>query len=86
MVHSDDIEDLRSEKIIAFSRQNLSYSERYFSEMFETHGLTGNIASATTPSRWCRSSRQALASALHRNGRRIFRTATSSSGPCVASI
>jgi len=28
MVHSDDIEDLRSEKIIAFSRQNLSYSER----------------------------------------------------------
>ena len=39
-----DIEDLRSERIIAFSRQNLSYSERYFSEMFETHGLTGNIA------------------------------------------
>jgi len=39
-----DIDDLRGEKIIAFSRQNLSYSERYFSEMFETHGLTGNIA------------------------------------------
>ncbi|MBD9624676.1 LysR family transcriptional regulator [Ensifer sp. ENS06] len=39
-----DIEDLRNEKIIAISRQNLSYSERYFSEMFETHGLTGNIA------------------------------------------
>lgn len=39
-----DIEDLHSEKIIAFSRQNLCYSERYFSEMFETHGLTGNIA------------------------------------------
>ncbi len=39
-----DIEDLRGEKIIAFSRQNVSYSERYFSEMFEAHGLTGNIA------------------------------------------
>ncbi|KSV62314.1 transcriptional regulator, partial [Sinorhizobium sp. GL2] len=39
-----DIGDLRGEKIIAFSRQNLSYSERYFSAMFETHGLTGNIA------------------------------------------
>ncbi|MCY1327633.1 LysR substrate binding domain protein [compost metagenome] len=39
-----DIEDLRSERIIAFSRQNLSYSERYFSERFETHGLTSNIA------------------------------------------
>lgn len=24
-----DIEDIRSEKIISFSRQNLSYSERY---------------------------------------------------------
>lgn len=29
-----NIEDLREEKIIAFSRQNLSYSERYFFEMF----------------------------------------------------
>lgn len=43
--HSEiDIEDLRGEKIIAFSRQNLSYSERYFSELFATHGLTSNIA------------------------------------------
>ncbi|MBD9650178.1 LysR family transcriptional regulator [Ensifer sp. ENS09] len=43
--HSEiDIEDLRGEKIIAFSRQNLSYSERYFSEMFDTQGLAGNIA------------------------------------------
>ncbi|NEJ02564.1 LysR family transcriptional regulator [Rhizobium ruizarguesonis] len=39
-----DIEDLRSEKIISFSRQNLSYSERYFAEKFEAHDLTGNIA------------------------------------------
>lgn len=38
-----DIEDLRSGSI-AFSRRNLSYSERYFLEMFETHGPTGNIA------------------------------------------
>ena len=82
-----DIEDLRSEKIIAFSRQNLSYSERYFSEMFETHGLTGNIAySWTTPFRWCRWSLPASASALRRNGRRTCRTATSSSGRCAASI
>ncbi len=82
-----DIDDLRSEKIIVFSRQNLSYSERYFSEMFETHGLTGNIASAVMiPSRWYRSSPLALASALRRNERRIFRTATSNFGRCAASI
>ncbi len=39
-----DIEDLRSEKIISFSRQNLSYSERYFAEKFEEHDLTDNVA------------------------------------------
>ena len=36
-----NIEDLRNEKIIFFSRQNLSYSERYFAEKFEEHNLTG---------------------------------------------
>jgi DNA-binding transcriptional LysR family regulator len=39
-----DLEDLRSEKIISFSRQNLSYSERYFAEKFEGHDLTDNVA------------------------------------------
>ncbi|MBB3564329.1 DNA-binding transcriptional LysR family regulator [Rhizobium sp. BK512] len=39
-----DLEDLRSEKIISFSRQNLSYSERYFAEKFEEHDLTDNVA------------------------------------------
>jgi DNA-binding transcriptional LysR family regulator len=38
-----DLEDLRSEKIISFSRQNLSYSERYFAEKFEEHDLTDNV-------------------------------------------
>lgn len=36
-----DIEDLRSEKIISFSRQNFSYSECYFAVKFEEHDLTG---------------------------------------------
>lgn len=39
-----EIDDLKGEKIISFSRRNLSYTERYFSEKFETHGLTSNIA------------------------------------------
>lgn len=39
-----DIEDLRGEKIISFTRRNLSYTERYFAKVFDTHGLTGNIA------------------------------------------
>jgi DNA-binding transcriptional LysR family regulator len=39
-----DLEDLRSEKIISFSRQNLSYSERYFAEKFAEHDLTDNVA------------------------------------------
>ncbi|TBD71748.1 LysR family transcriptional regulator substrate-binding protein [Rhizobium ruizarguesonis] len=38
------IDDLRSEKIIAFNRQNLSYTERYFDEKFEEYDLTRNIA------------------------------------------
>ncbi len=38
-----DLEDLRDEKIISFSRQNGSYSERYFTEKFEEHDLTDNV-------------------------------------------
>ncbi|MBB3391055.1 DNA-binding transcriptional LysR family regulator [Rhizobium sp. BK275] len=38
-----DIEDLRDEKIISFSRQNLSHSERCFAEKFEEHDLTDNV-------------------------------------------
>jgi DNA-binding transcriptional LysR family regulator len=38
------IEDLRDQKIISFSRQNLSYTERYFTEKFEEYDLTKNIA------------------------------------------
>jgi len=38
-----DLEDLRGEKIISFSRQNRSYSERYFTEKFEEHDLTDNV-------------------------------------------
>lgn len=37
------IEDLKAEKIIAFRRQNLSYTERYFSEAFDDHGLNDNV-------------------------------------------
>ncbi|WP_183851417.1 LysR family transcriptional regulator [Rhizobium sp. BK379] len=38
-----DLEDLRGEKIISFSRQNRSYSEQYFTEKFEEHDLTDNV-------------------------------------------
>ncbi len=38
------IEDLRDQKIISFSRQNLSYTERYFADMFAEHDLDRNIA------------------------------------------
>jgi DNA-binding transcriptional LysR family regulator len=38
------IEDLRDQKVISFSRQNLSYTERYFAEMFAEHDLVRNIA------------------------------------------
>ncbi|WP_312366471.1 LysR family transcriptional regulator [Ensifer sp.] len=39
-----DIEDLKGEKIISFSRQNLSYTERYFAEKFEEHDLAKSVA------------------------------------------
>ena len=39
-----DIGYVRSAKIISFSRYNLSYSQRYFTEKFERHDLTGNVA------------------------------------------
>ncbi|WP_312367052.1 LysR family transcriptional regulator [Ensifer sp.] len=39
-----DIEDLKGEKIISFSRQNLSYTERYFAEKFEEHDLSKSVA------------------------------------------
>jgi DNA-binding transcriptional LysR family regulator len=38
------IEDLRDQKIISFSRSNLSYTERYFAEKFAEHDLAKNIA------------------------------------------
>jgi len=38
------IDDLRTQKIIAFNRQNLSFSERYFNEKFAEYDLTANIA------------------------------------------
>lgn len=34
----------RPMEIIAFKRQNLSYTERYFAETFEEHGLNDNVA------------------------------------------
>jgi len=57
------VEDLKGEKIISFSRQNLSDTERYFTKKFEEHDLSKSFAyTATTPSRWCRWSPQVLAS------------------------
>jgi len=46
LVERDEIsiDDLRDQKIIAFNRQNLSFSERYFNEKFEAYDLTKNIA------------------------------------------
>ncbi len=38
------IEDLRDQKIIAFNRQNLSFTERYFNEKFDEYDLAKNIA------------------------------------------
>jgi DNA-binding transcriptional LysR family regulator len=38
------IEDLRDQRIISFSRQNLSYTERYFADVFAEHDLTRNVA------------------------------------------
>lgn len=37
------VEDLREQKIISFSRSNLSYTEKYFYEKFRKHGLSKNI-------------------------------------------
>jgi DNA-binding transcriptional LysR family regulator len=34
----------QDEKIIAFNRQNLSFTERYFNEKFEAYDVTKNIA------------------------------------------
>jgi DNA-binding transcriptional LysR family regulator len=39
-----DIDDLRYQNIISFSRQNLSYTERYFVEILAEHDLTRNVA------------------------------------------
>jgi len=38
------IADLRDQRIIAFSRQNLSFTEHYFNEKFEAYDLMKNIA------------------------------------------
>jgi DNA-binding transcriptional LysR family regulator len=38
------IEDLRDQKSMSFSRQNLSFTERYFAEIFTEANLTRNIA------------------------------------------
>jgi DNA-binding transcriptional LysR family regulator len=38
------IEDLKSERIIAFARSNLTYTEKYFGEIFRDHSLLNNIA------------------------------------------
>jgi len=35
---------LRDQKIIAFNRQNLSFTELYFNEKFEEYDLTKNVA------------------------------------------
>lgn len=36
--------DLKQERIISFSRSNLSYTEKYFFEKFREHGLLDNVA------------------------------------------
>lgn len=38
------LEDLKAEKIISFSRSNLTYTEKFFYETFKEHDLTGSIA------------------------------------------
>lgn len=38
------LEDLRDEKIIAFSRSNLSHTESHFYKLFRDHGLLPNLA------------------------------------------
>jgi DNA-binding transcriptional LysR family regulator len=41
---SISIKDLRSQKIISFERSNLTYTEKYFHDVFSEHGLNENIA------------------------------------------
>lgn len=36
--------DLKRARIIAFSRSNLSYTEKYFFEQFRKHGLLDQVA------------------------------------------
>jgi hypothetical protein len=74
------IEDLKGQKIISFSRQNLSYMERYFAEKFEAHDLSKSIAYTCDDTFSLVS--LVSASALRRNGRWICPTAISSSGRC----
>jgi DNA-binding transcriptional LysR family regulator len=38
------IKDLRSQKIISFERSSLTYTEKYFHDVFVEHGLLENIA------------------------------------------
>jgi len=38
------IEDLKGKKVISFSRQNLSFTECYFTEKFEEHDLSKSVA------------------------------------------
>jgi DNA-binding transcriptional LysR family regulator len=80
------IEDLRDQKIISFSRANLSYTERYFSQKFEEHDLTKNIAYTCDDTFSLVSLVSAgSASALRRNGRRACQTAISNSARSGAS-
>ncbi|WMT92908.1 LysR family transcriptional regulator [Pelagibacterium sp. H642] len=45
LAHSDKVNltDLRSQKIIAFARSNLSYTEGYFYQQFREHDLLGSV-------------------------------------------
>jgi DNA-binding transcriptional LysR family regulator len=73
------IEDLRDQKSMSFSRQNLSYTERYFAEMFAEPDLSRNIAYSYNDTFSLISLVSgALASALRRNGPGIFPPAISS--------
>ncbi len=41
---SISIKDLHSQRIISFERSNLTYTERYFHDVFSEHGLSENIS------------------------------------------
>jgi DNA-binding transcriptional LysR family regulator len=63
------IEDLRDQKSMSFSRQNLSFTERYFAEIFAEPNITRNIAYSYDDTFLLISLvSAALASALRRNG------------------